>query len=455
MHRFIITAALALTLAAHLTAQSAWPTYRADNTRSGTTNTELPDSLSSAWKKQNPRPEQAWTGPAKWDAYNNNKGLQSLRNFDPTYFTTGNEKHIYYGSSADNALHCLDANTGKELWVFFTEAPVRFPPTLHKNLALVGSDDGHAYAIDTTTGKQSWKFHAAPEPRRIPSNGKWISPWPIRTSILVQQGKAYFAASLVPWEKSYLHCVDAGTGKKIFTAEQNDVTLQGAFLSNNDRLYAPQGRSAPLVYDLKNGKQTATVAQAGGTFALLDSEGNLYAGPNNQHSKNEEVRGFNPDNKTRIATFNDTNRLVISKNIAYLHGDSQLKAFDLTKSKDIQTKMAPIQTKLNQLNKTLKTKPANAEDLVKEKANLQQQLKQLAEQQKSCWLWQRQEEIPLDLVATPNKIIAGFNNRVAMINKSTGEEIWSAHTDGKVHGISIINKQLIISTDKGTIQAFK
>ena len=35
---------------------------------------------------------------------------------------------VFFGSSVDDAVHALDAATGVEQWVFFTGAPVRFPP---------------------------------------------------------------------------------------------------------------------------------------------------------------------------------------------------------------------------------------------------------------------------------------------------------------------------------------
>lgn len=378
-----------------------------------------------------------------------------MRNFDPAYFTSASQNLVYYPSSADNAIHALNALTGKETWVFFTEAPVRFPPTIYKNLAIFGSDDGHVYAVNKDTGKQIYKIHAAPENRRIPSNGKWISPWPVRSSVLVQHGKAYFAASLVPWEISYLHCIDAATGRNIYTTEHKDITIQGALLSNKDRLYAPQGRAVPLVFDIKTGKTTGTIAQAGGTFALIDDDGNFFAGPNNQHSKDEQLRAFNPENSSRIATFNDTNRLVVSANFAYLHSEKKLKAFDLAKSKEIQAELSPLQNQLTSIDKQLKKKPENADDLQRQRETLNQQIKVLNQKHTTCWIWDRAEEIPYDLIATPTKIIAGFNNRVAIIDQKTGKQILSIPVDGKAHGLSIINNTLIVSTHKGTIQAFK
>ena len=92
-----------------------WPTYRHDNRRSGVSQEQLPVQLKEAWVyKSSAPPQTAWSGPAKWDAYSGNKDLQSMRNFDPAFFVTSVGKDVYFGSSVDNAVHCLDAGTGKE-----------------------------------------------------------------------------------------------------------------------------------------------------------------------------------------------------------------------------------------------------------------------------------------------------------------------------------------------------
>lgn len=79
----VIVAAIAMWLTTTASAQS-WPTYRHDNRRSGVTQRSLPSSLVQQWVRRSSQPPQAaWTGPAKWDAWAANSGLQSMRNFDP------------------------------------------------------------------------------------------------------------------------------------------------------------------------------------------------------------------------------------------------------------------------------------------------------------------------------------------------------------------------------------
>jgi outer membrane protein assembly factor BamB len=197
-----------------LLAAADWPTYRHDNRRSGVSGETLAaESLAAVWTYRSPQPPQpAWAGPAKWDAYAGIRPLRSMRNYDPVFHVIAAGDSVYFGSSADDSLHCLDAATGSEKWRFTTDAPVRVAPTLVGDVLYFGSDDGFAYAVRANDGALIWKYAPTPDRRRILNNGRFISHWPIRTGVLVADGTAYFAASLLPWRETYLCAVDARTG---------------------------------------------------------------------------------------------------------------------------------------------------------------------------------------------------------------------------------------------------
>ena len=72
-------------------------------------------------------------------------------------------------------------------WTFFTEGPVRFAPSIWKDQVYVGSDDGYAYCLKSTDGKLVWKYRAGPSDEKVLGNGRRISLWPVRTSVLVDQ----------------------------------------------------------------------------------------------------------------------------------------------------------------------------------------------------------------------------------------------------------------------------
>ena len=67
----------------------------------------------------------------------------------------------------DKRLHCIDRQTGKEVWTFATRGKVDSSPVLVKDRLYVGSDDGHVYGIELKTGKEFWKSKIG---RKVPGS---------------------------------------------------------------------------------------------------------------------------------------------------------------------------------------------------------------------------------------------------------------------------------------------
>ena len=178
---------------------SDWPTYRHDVRRSGhTADTLAAEALREQWAWRSPQPPQpAWAGPAKWDAYKNLRGLRSMRNYDPVFHPIVAGGAVYFGSSVDDAVHCLDAKRGAERWVSHTDGPVRMAPAFVDGKLYFGSDDGRAYCIEARDGSPAWAHDPTPGTRRVLNNGRLISFWPVRTGVLVDGGTAYFGAALL------------------------------------------------------------------------------------------------------------------------------------------------------------------------------------------------------------------------------------------------------------------
>jgi len=57
-----------------------------------------------------------------------------------------------------------------------------------------------------------WKTRLAPREHRIPGNGRIISAWPVRSSVVLRDGTAYAGAGMFPSEGVYLYALDARTG---------------------------------------------------------------------------------------------------------------------------------------------------------------------------------------------------------------------------------------------------
>ena len=61
-------------------------------------------------------------------------------------------------------------------------------------MVLFGSSDGWVYCLDAVDGRLNWRFFAAPQERYIGAFDQLESAWPVHGSVLVLDGKVYFAA---------------------------------------------------------------------------------------------------------------------------------------------------------------------------------------------------------------------------------------------------------------------
>ncbi len=463
--RFIVLALSFITVGFGSCAED-WPTFQHDNRRSGVTAENLAVPLEETWHyihEAPPRP--AWEGPAKWDAYSGRKDLKSMRNFDPVFHVTAASGKVFFGSSVTDAVHCLDAATGKERWSYYTDGPVRFAPTFYNGRVYFGSDDGYAYCVDAETGTLVWKYAPAGRERSVPVNGKLISLSPVRTGVLIDGGTAYFAASLLPWRPSYLCAVSAETGTFDgsfgYASQHTGVVFQGAMLMSRDNLYVLQGRSAPVVFSRDAGKMLGTVGNSGGVVALITDEDTFIAGsPSQKEDRFSETAGGNTGDQ--LAFYENANRLVIARGIAYLQAEGQLKAFDRTRYLGLQADLLAANRRRDAVNKELKAlKDSRDEDKALKQAALNAEMKQLQERASSirkeardCYLWRSACPLPYALILAGESLVAGGRDGVALFDAATGEQRWQAAVNGAAHGLAVAHGRLLVSTDQGHIYAF-
>ena len=137
-----------------------WPTFRHDVTRSGITRESLAWPLAECWTFQAPHaPRPAWGDPKVGPV----EDILELRrvHFDDVFQTVGGNDALYFGSSADHKLYCLELATGVLRWSKSTGGPIRLAPTLSEGRVYVGSDDGYVYCCDARLGDEIWRFRAA------------------------------------------------------------------------------------------------------------------------------------------------------------------------------------------------------------------------------------------------------------------------------------------------------
>lgn len=384
-----------------------WPAYRHDNRRSGATAEQIPAaSLSEQWVYRSPQPPQpAWHGPAKWDAYAGIRGLRSMRNYDPVFHPIVVGERVYFSSSADDSVHCIDALSGESLFEFCTDGPVRSAPAYAAGKLYFGSDDGHAYCIDAADGSLIWKFRPTVPDRLILHNGRFIPLSPCRTGVLVSDGIAYFANALLPWEPSYLCAVDADTGKAdgdgSFVRRINGITLEGPMLASQAQLFVPQGRLPPRVFKRQDGGSVGSLKGGGGCFVLLTDDEHLLHGPGN---KTGWITDSNAKTRTQVATYKNGNAMIVSGERAYLLTDHTLSAVDRAKQKP---------------------------------------------------LWSTACEYPYELILAGDVLFAGGEDVVAAIDAADGSLLWEHPVKGRAYGLAAANGGLFVATDYGHIYAFR
>jgi outer membrane protein assembly factor BamB len=215
-----------------------WPSFRANNAASATTDAAVPTRSHRLWQHAAPV-EIAPTAP------------------------TAAGGMVFLGGS-DGIVRALDAATGMPVWTAFTGGAIRFPPTIWRGRALVGSGDGWVYSFEAKTGRLLWRFRAAPVERLIPVYGQLLSTWPAASGVLVHEGVAYVAAGIVNYDGTHVYALDAATGRLKWqnnTSGHLDptafagVSVQGHMIIHEGKLWMAGGNVvSPAIYDLANGQ---------------------------------------------------------------------------------------------------------------------------------------------------------------------------------------------------------
>lgn len=249
---------LACTLSGSLLSAADWPQWRFDAARSASSAGDLPDRLHPAWERHLGEREPVWDDPLNHD----------LMPYDRIFEPVAADGRLYVGFNDRDKVVAYDLATGKEVWTAFAGGPVRLPPACHDGKVYFASDDGHLHCVDAATGKPLWSFRGAPSARKALGNRRLISAWPARGGPVIRDGRVYFAASIWPFMGTFLHALDASTGKVLWVndgtgadfikqphsaASFAGVAPQGALVATADRLLVPGGRSVPAAFDRATG----------------------------------------------------------------------------------------------------------------------------------------------------------------------------------------------------------
>lgn len=148
-------------------AVESWPTYRADNQRSGRARTEVAPEIARRWQVEL---GGKLTSPVVA------------------------EGRIFVARSDTHTVHALEADTGRQQWSFTAGGEVDSPPTIHAGRVLFGSADGYVYCLRASDGQLAWRFRAAPFDQRLMAGEQLQSVWPVHGNVLVHDGVAWCVA---------------------------------------------------------------------------------------------------------------------------------------------------------------------------------------------------------------------------------------------------------------------
>ncbi|MBI1390987.1 MAG: PQQ-binding-like beta-propeller repeat protein [bacterium] len=446
--RHFLYTILALSLGAVSAFTADWPSYRGGFTRSGISDDALGFSLHEAWRRRELQPPaHAWPDPAPRDYWHYAEDLKPRAVFDRAFHVSIADGLLLYGNSSDDVVRCIDALTGEPRWTFQADGPVRLSPSIEGGRVYFGADDGAVYCLDLHTGLLLWRYNAAPEPRIIPGNQRMISPWAVRTGVAVIEGEAYFAAGLFPEEGVFLYCLDAASGTERWK-RPIDVSPQGFILATESRLYLPQGRSTPAVFDRRTGDYLFTLGGGGGAFALI-AGGELVHGPGASGSFDE----VNPENGDRLSSFAGDQILVTGER-SYLLANNELAALDRVRYNRLIAQRAELQRQRRELAGKLRNRNETDESVESGLRKTALALAQIEKDLNDCFAWKSPCELSSEMILAQNAVVAGGQNRVAAYDMASGSPAWSAAVEGNACGLAIAEGRLYVSTDRGLIYCF-
>ncbi|MCX6899473.1 MAG: PQQ-binding-like beta-propeller repeat protein [Verrucomicrobia bacterium] len=425
--------ALTLSLASAASAWAAWPAYRHDAQRSGIAAEEIKLPLAEAWMHRSTAPSPAWPElPAKQDVFRRVANLGPTTTFDRAFHVAAANGAIYYGSSSDDTVRCLDATDGRVRWTFTADGPVRLAPVVADGRVYVGSDDGCVYCLRADDGRLVWKYRGGPEDRRLPGNGRMMSLWPVRCGVVVDAGVVYFCAGLFPSQGNYLCAVNAKDGKELWK-QPIEIVSQGYLLASSTHLYVPTGRTAPVAFDRATGKPVATLPgaganrQAGGCFAVLVDDTVLYSA-----GETAGIQAGSPLSKEKIV-FADGLRVVADKTMNYILTRDRLIAVDRAHWLELSRLQA----------KSKKT----PEELAR--------IAELGGTRRDYVKWETAVPDGCELILAGNTIFVGEPDRVSAHDAADGKMLWRGNVQGKAYGLAVSDGRLYASTDRGMIHCFQ
>ncbi|WP_162136215.1 outer membrane protein assembly factor BamB family protein [Zavarzinella formosa] len=347
--------------------------------------------------------------------------------FDAAYEPVIVGNTLLLASSRTDSVAAYDTRSGKQLWRWLSDGPVRFAPTCVGDKAYVVSDDGYLYCLSIATGEVRWKFQGGPSDRKILGNGRLISMWPARGAPVVADGTVYFAASIWPFMGVFIHAVNAETGRQVWTNDGDGslyikqphsadsfagVAPQGPMGIRGDYLLVPGGRSVPAVYDRKTGKLVHFMlnenSKKGGGHSVTIAGDYFFNGQGIFHTATGKSLGeISP-------------QVAVAGSVVYAMQNGEMRSYDLAKSELKSGKLKLSQTGAVKLPGVT------------------------------------------NFIIAGNQLVAGFKDRVVGLNLPLPTDLvavsptfeWEQKADGTVTSLAVADDRLFVSVKEGRVICF-
>lgn len=214
--------------------QEAWPTFRHDASRSGSTTADIPNALKESWT------------------------LEIGGRLSQPVLAGG---RLFVAEVDRHAVHAIDEASGRKLWTYVAGGRIDSPPTLYRGSVLFGSNDGWVYCVRAADGELAWKFLAAPRDMKHMAFEQVESVWPVPGNILIENDTAYFVAGRNIFLDGGLHLyrLNPVTGEMLSDTLMSDTDPDGKPIQDYiDWLNMPVGRPDILS---SNGKHVYMCSQ--------------------------------------------------------------------------------------------------------------------------------------------------------------------------------------------------
>ena len=308
-----------------------WPMWRGDASRSASVEQELPEQLYLCWQRQYTARKMVWDDPLN----------QDLMPYDRFFEPIVAGKRMFVGFNDSDKLVCLDTDSGREIWSYYTDGPVRMPPVAWQGKVYAVSDDGCLYCLDQGSGSLIWKHRGAPGDRKIIGNRRLISTWPARGGAVISEGLIYYAASIWPFMGTFIYALDASTGEPAWVNDQTGseyrlqphhspafagVAPQGAFVATpDDGLLIPGGRSVPAMFERSTGNERyyhlSEQNKSGGSF-VCSGDKVFFS-----HHRDQVCSMYDLATGERLVS-EIGSQPVIDNSFIYLFSDDTLRCYD-------------------------------------------------------------------------------------------------------------------------------